>query len=296
MASTSPTLIPHPAYILQRLNTGTSLYLGGIWGQVKSGQTWLASDGTRFVFSADSMSVVYALKGKVYVQDSLGFANEVRTYPLVAAGRSAKPWIEIAQVEVKLMCGIVAGASGVGFAVVIGTEIGEFAFENRDNFRKWQRQLSAVLKARAILKQHAPMLYDKVFNAVLHQIYKDVKGHLPDGVTPEIVAFGVGVVVGSVGKKLAQGKFSLLAVIFVIVEQLAIRFSLGVIPGAIKITEDEYRKMADQILSQLRTAGVTIHDADIRKIVEEVRHHPAEIKKAFEEMKGEFEQAKKAAR
>jgi len=295
MALSSPRALPNPDVILPRLNTGTTLYLGGIWGHVKSGQTWLASDGPRFVISADSMSVVYALNGKIYVQDSRGFAGEVTTYPFVAAGRNAKPWVEIAQVEVKLICGIVAGSSGVGFVVVIGTEIAQFAVENRDNFGKWHRQLSAVLRARAILKQHAPVLYDKVFDAVLHQIYKDVKGHIPESVTPEIVAFGVGVVVGSVGKKLAQGKFSLLAVIFVIVEQLAIRFSLGVLPGAIKITEDEYRRMADQIVSQLKAAGVTIHDADIRKIVDEVRRHPAEIRKAFEEMKGEFEEAKKAA-
>lgn len=256
----------------------------------------MASDGPRFVFSADSLCVVYAQKGKVYVQDARGFAGEVTTYPFVAAGRSAKPWVEIAQVEVKLICGIVAGASGVGFAVVIGTEIAEFAVENRDNFGKWHRQLSAVLKARAILKQHAPVLYDKVFDAVLHQVYKDVKGHLPEAVTPEIVAFGVGVVIGTLGKKVAQGRFSLLAVIFIVVEQLAIRFSLGVIPGAIKITEDEYRKMADEILTQLKAAGVTIHDADIRKIVEEVRRHPAEIRKAFEEMKQEFQEAKAAGR
>lgn len=40
---------------------------------------------------------------------------------------------------------------------------------------------------------------------------------------------------------------------------------LGVVPIAIKITEAEYRKMADEIITQLRSAGVAIHDNDIRR-------------------------------
>jgi hypothetical protein len=226
----------------------------------------------------------------LFAQASQGFIDEVRTYPLVHAGRSAHIWVVVAQTEVKFICGIVAGASAVGFAVVIGTEIAEFMMENRDNFRKWHDQFSAVLKARAFLKHRAPVLYDRVFDAVLHQLYRDVKGHIPDSVTPEIVSFGLGVVIGSVGKKIAQGKFSYFALIFAILEQLTVRFTLSFVPGAIKITEDEYRKLADQIIARLRTAGVIIQDADVRKIIEEVRQHPAEIKQAFDMMRDAFEQ------
>jgi hypothetical protein len=289
--SSFPVLIPHPETTLQRISTGTVLNIGGIWGQVKSGQTWVASDGKRFVFSADSMTVIYAQNGKVYAQASHGFINEVRTYSAVAAGRSAHPWIQVAQVEVRLICGIVAGASGVGFAIVIGSEIAEFVVDNRENFAKWNRQLSAILKARTLLKHDCPVLYDKVFSAVLHQVFKDVKAHIPDAITPEVVAFGVGVVIGSVGKKLAQGKFSLFIVIFAIVEQLVVRFAVSLIPGAIRITEDEYRRMAQQIISQLRTAGVLIQDGEARKIIEEVRQHPAKVKQAFDVLKRDFEQS-----
>jgi hypothetical protein len=186
--------------------------------------------------------------------------------------------------------GIVAGASGVGFAVVVGTEIAEFVIENREDFSKWEHQLEVVLKARAILKEHAPVLYDKVFNSVLNQVFKDVKGNIPDAVTPEVVFFGVGVVIGSVGKKLTEGKFSWFALVFVVVEQLAIRLTIGVVPQAIKITEAEYRKMADEIIGQLRKAGVTIQDADMRKIVEEVQKNPGEVKQALDMMRDAFQQ------
>ncbi len=294
MNSNFPVLMPHPEAIVQRLNTGTVLNIGGIWGLVNAGQTWIASDGRRFVLSADSMTVFYIQEGKLYGQSAQGFINEVRTYPAAAAGRSAQPWVQIAQVEVKLICGIVAGASGVGFAIVIGTEVAEFLVDNRENFAKWHRQLSAILKARELLKKDCPVLYDKVFNAVLHKVYKDVRGHIPDAVTPEVVSFGVGVVVGSVGKKLAQGKFSLFVVIFAIVEQLVVRFAVSLVPGAIKITEQEYRKLAEQIISQLKTAGVMIHDGEARKIIEEVRHNPAKVKQAFDLMRDDFERTKAA--
>jgi hypothetical protein len=283
-----PIPIAHPDSVIPLLNTGTSLFVGGIWGSVTSGQTCVASDGERFLWSADGLQVIYSQGGKFFVQSARGFVNEIRTYPMVAAGRSAAPWVVVAQVEMKLLMGIVAGASGVGFAVVVGTEIAEFVGENRDNFAKLEKQLEIVLRAREILKAHCPVLYDKVFTAVLKQVYKDVKGNIPDGVTPEIVFFGVGVVMGSVGKKLTQGKFSWFALIFVVVEQLVIRLTIGVVPQAMKITEGEYHKMADEIVRQLQTAGVAIQDGDVRKIVEEVQQHPDEVKQAFDLMKDAF--------
>jgi hypothetical protein len=39
------------------------LFLGGIWGTVERGKTWLATDGKRSVISADSMTVIYVLTG-----------------------------------------------------------------------------------------------------------------------------------------------------------------------------------------------------------------------------------------
>jgi hypothetical protein len=290
MSADSPIQIPHPESVIPLLDPATSYFIGGIWGNVTGGQTWIASDGERFVWSADGLEIIYSQDRKFFVQTPRGFANEVRTYPLVAAGRSAAPWARVAQIEMKFLMGVVAGASGVGFAVVVGTEIAEFVIENRDEFAKWEHQLEVVLRARAILKDHAPVLYDKVFNAVLNQVFKDVKGNIPDAVTPEVVFFGIGVVFGSVGKKLSEGKFSWFALIFVVVEQLAIRLTIGVVPQAIKITEGEYRKMADEIMNQLRKAGVTIQDADMRKIVEEVQKNPGEIKQAFDMMRDAFQQ------
>jgi hypothetical protein len=284
-----PLQIVHPETIIPRLDTQTSLFVGGMWGSATSGQTWMASDGKRFIWSADGLQVVYSLDGKFFTQSARGFVNEVRTYPAVAAARNSQFWATAAQTEVKLLMGIVAGASGVGFAIVVGLEITEFVVENREDFSKWENQLETCWKARAILKVHCPVLYDKVFSAVLNRILKDVWANLPDSVTPQVVFFGIGVIIGSVGKKVASGKFTWAALIFVVVEQLAIRLITGVVPQAIKITESEYRKMADEIIRQLQTAGVALQDGDMRKIVQEVQDHPDEVRKAFDLMKNAFE-------
>jgi hypothetical protein len=288
MADNDPTPLEHTETLIPLLDTRTVLHIGGIWGTVSSGDTWLATDGSRLVWSADGMMVIYTIKGKFYVQSSRGFIGEVTTYPWIEAARRAAPMVKLAEMEMKLLMGIVAGASGVGFAIVIGTEILEFVVENRDNFETWKRQLDVVLRTRAFLKANAPTLYDKVFSAILNKVYQDAKAKLPDAITAETVAFGVGVVLGTVGKKLAQGRFSLFALAFVIVEQLVIRFSLNVAPGALKITADEYRKLADEIIGKMRDAGVTVTEPDVRKIVEEVKNHPEDIKQAFKMLQEVF--------
>ena len=80
----TPVLIAHPETIVPNLDTATTLYIGGIWGTVQSGQTWIASDGKRFVWSADGLQVVYSVNGKFFAQGSQGFINEVRTHPFIA--------------------------------------------------------------------------------------------------------------------------------------------------------------------------------------------------------------------
>src|SRR5215831_15551232 len=167
-----PVPIAHPETVLPLCDTRTVLHIGGIWGTIKAGQTVMASDGYRFVWSADSMIVIYSLKGKFYGQGSTGFINELRTAPIIEGARRAEFMAKVAEVEMKFLMGIVAGSSGVGFGIVISVEVSEFMVENRENFDKWKRQLEAILKAREYLKRNAPTIYDKLFNAVLNQVYK----------------------------------------------------------------------------------------------------------------------------
>jgi hypothetical protein len=72
-------------------------------------------------------------------------------------------------------------------------------------------------------------------------------------------------------------------------EQLVVRFSLSVVPAAVKLTKDEYVGLAKEIISKLAEAGVTLDQLDAAKIFEEVQQHPKEIKQAFDMLEGAFE-------
>jgi len=283
-----PILIPHPELLMPFSFSG-EMQIGGIWGSVKAGETWMSMEGERFIWYVDGMQVVYSIGAKFFTQSASGFKGDIRTYPLVAAGVSARPWVVVAETEMKLLMGIVAGASGAGFLLVVGLEVAEFVTENLDDFHKWENQLETALKVRAMLKNKAPVLYDKVFSAVLKQVWKDVKSNLPDAITPQIVFFGIGVIIGAGGKAVAAGKFSILGVLVVVVEQLAIRFTLGVAPGAIKITADDYKKVSKEIIDQVGAAGVALRDGDVQKITEEVRQNPQLIKDALKLLQDSFQ-------
>ena len=285
-----PVMISNPSVVVPRLDTRTKLFLGGIWGEVGAGQTVLASDGKRFIWSANGLHVVYSSGGRFYGQSARGFANEVRTAPLIVGARGAAFMARVAEVEMKLMMGIVAGASGVGFATVVGTEVAQFTVENRNNFAKWSRSFKAFLQAREILRNKVPRLYDKVFNAILDRVWKDWRSKLGGSVTAEIVAFGVGVIIGSAGKYAAEGVFSMLKVALIVLEQIVIRFSLGVAPTAFVHTTQEYKKFADSLISSLPGAGIALTDADVRAVVEEVKRNPNEVRRAFEILKTGFGQ------
>ena len=68
--------------------------------------------------------------------------------------------------------------------------------------------LKPLTKSSSDSKRYTPNLSEKFFNSVLKKVYQDVKSEIPDAVTSDAVAFGVGVVLGSVGKQFEKRKVS----------------------------------------------------------------------------------------
>jgi len=283
-----PVLIA-PEEVEELLAPGnTKLDIGGIWGEVRRGTIWHASDGDRFVLSATSTDVIYYRHGSFYFQNAAGFIGEIVTTPFHEAGVRALPFVKVVEVEMRLILGIVAGASGVGFALVVGTEIGEFLLVHGKDFGRWNEQVEAVLRARAILKSKAPTLYDKLFGAVLHQAWKDMKHEIPEAITPEVVAFMVGVIMGHLGKHATKGPLSALLVIWTVVEALAMRFLVSVVPGAVQLTAREYEQMAREIADKIKNSGITLVPEDVRRMIDEVRQHPEEVRSAYRTLEKVF--------
>jgi len=290
MADNSPFPELHPEAQIKDWLTfiGTKVpvnspYIGG-WPPIEAGQTWLAPDGQRFVLLALSFDIVFCVNGKFFHQTAAGFIDEVTTYPYYAAGQ-ASAWLAIvAEVEVRVVMGIIAGSTGVGWVAIVGTEVAEFIKENRKNFAKWIRTLGAVLEVRATMKRIAPTLYEKVFDAVLKRLF----GKVPDAVTPDVIAFGVGVILGAAGKDLWKGKLSVLSVLLSVLLQIVMRFSLSVAPVAAKLALADYQNFEADLIRTLKDEGISISSADVKHIWEEVQKHPREMKEALDKLKAAF--------
>ena len=104
-AGSNPTLLT-PAAAAQQADPSTTLSIGGIWGEVKAGETWLGTDGERLVLSASPRGVVFLLKPRaatppagVYQQSARGFVGEVTTYPWIEGARRAasSPFVKLVE-------------------------------------------------------------------------------------------------------------------------------------------------------------------------------------------------------
>jgi hypothetical protein len=289
MADNRPFPEPHPEALVKDwlALVGTKVpvngpYIGG-WPPIEAGQTWLAPDGQRFVCFASSFDITFYVNGKFFHQNPAGFIDEVLTYPYYAAGKASAWLATVAEFEMKVIMGIIAGASGAGFFAIVGTEVAEFYKQNRKNFGKWSRMLTAVMEVRATLKRIAPTLYDKVFNAVLLRLL----GKIPEGV-PEAVAFAVGVILGHAGKALWKGKFNEFSVLMEVLKQLVLRFVTSVAPVAAKLALADLQKFEADFIQTMKDEGVSISSADVKQIGEEVQKHPREMKEAFDKLKTAF--------
>jgi hypothetical protein len=293
--SSNPLRIPSEDVEDMIAPEGARLNIGGIWGDVVRGSIWRATDGNRFVMSACSTDVVYYLKGAFYYQTAPGFIGEVTTYPFVEAGRRSAFLVTVGECEMKLLMGILAGASGVGFVIVVGTEVLEFVVEHRDDFSAWNHAFWVALDVREKLKAFAPTLYDKLFTAIFKRFVGDVWSQLGTATTPEIISFMVGVILGHSGHALTEAAeagsvVAPIVILGIILDAMLKRLVLSVIPNAISITSKQYSDIAKDLLARLKESGISLSNDDMVKILHEVQENPEKVKSALARLRETLDQ------
>jgi len=276
----SPLILHNPTEVLQLIkDPGKPFYIGGIYNQtVNAGDLILAVDGYRLILSAYNYQVIFSQNKNFYAQTGQGFISDMIYAPIAEAGQKSKIFVEkVSKLELKLVMGIIAGSGTLGFFIIIGSEIIEFIYEHKSDFGRWSLTVSKLILTRKVMKKSMPTLYNKVWRAVVIKVGRDFENKLGDSIKAESVFFAMGVVIGSVGKKLVNEIFAKLALLLIVLEQIAVRFLLDVLPTDLNKNFEEYQKHISSSILKLKESGVVVTDYETKQIYQEIKTHRKEI-------------------
>lgn len=254
----------------------TSHYMGGIWGVVRPGQTWTCSDGGRYILAASPHMIFFLLKGprsRIYMQTPLGFRGDVTASPYILAGRSAQGGAYLAVFEVSVIIGMFSCLGWGAFLIVLGTDVADFVIRNRELISKSSRVLSAVLEARKVLKQHAPLLYEKVFEAFLRLLAvagKETLSRMPEETVrnPKVLGRLVGGLVGKLGTLALEQNLKTFVRIVKIVVTLLLSTTGPATAGSAGTARDA-KAAARALVSDLKQIGVSLSQGDAEGVLQE---------------------------
>jgi hypothetical protein len=244
-------------------------------------------------------------KGVVYSQSGVGFAGDALGEVAAMVFKSTAPLVPIIMAEYYFLTGVVSCVSGAAFLAILGTDVLRFFVENKEKLPKWLNAVSVTLSVRDVLKQYAPTLYDKVVDAALFAAWKGAKiavaiegpsvgRELPSSVVHDekIVAKGLGVIVGKLGKNLMAQRLSALSIVWTILFGIASAAAKAV-PGAVKKVVADRKQSAQNIIAALRKARVELGPQEADLIIIEVEKNADVLKRAFAALKDAYDKLPK---
>jgi hypothetical protein len=193
---------------------GTHLHIGGIWGDVRAGDSWKTGDGLRFVLCADSSNVYFVKDGVLWGQRAEGFIEDVRFAHAPQVVRSTQGMAIFIEAEMNFIMGIVAGLSGAGFALVAGAGIAEFVTKTRAELPKWYKAIATLLGEWDTLKRYAPKTYDRILAPTVYAFLKQVAKELPAAVasSPTLIGKCAGMILGGILSTAVRARRGIVAV------------------------------------------------------------------------------------
>ncbi|MGD9588102.1 MAG: hypothetical protein AB7Q37_06565 [Pyrinomonadaceae bacterium] len=275
------------------------------YGYIKAGQAWLAYDGRRTIISINTAvaAVIFLLEKpgspehlKLFVQPVEAFKVDVRNWLVDELGQRLEPLKQFVDLEVAFVLGLVSCINFPAFIIISGVGMFEWVVNNRVWLSKVYDAIKITCKVRRFMLDNAPMLYEKIINAMLHSLWDqvpNVAGNVPEAIAndPKGIASAVGVLLGKLTFSGAKSKFAVLFLVFSMLFTIAWQ-AVKKVPGAIVLTAEEKARYAVDLINNLRSQGVTISESEANTIIDEVLANPvqlqihlAELKRAFEAIK-----------
>ncbi len=275
--------------------------LGGIWGVARAGEVWQGLKGRRLLMHASPSMVIFVgmdgpEAGKLYLQRGAAFHGDITTAPAIMGAQRALPMARLVEYEMQFIMGVVATTSGVGLVAVVGTDVLRFFVEHRQQLPMWRKVIAALLTSRAVLKKHAPTLWDAIVHKTLLFAWRgvegvavvaggDIAGNVPQAIVsnPAIIGRGLGMIVGTIGAQVAKGRINAIGLSFSILSKIVAK-TLSAMPGAIKATAQQYTAEGKELVEAIRSGGGHLSEEDAAKIIAELQAHGAEVKAAIDNL------------
>jgi hypothetical protein len=173
-------------------------------------------------------------------------------------------------VEMAFLMGAIAASSSLGFIIVVGGSLAQWAVANRKKIPVWLLVFEKVLRARDLLQQKAPTLYDKVYWAILKDVLRSFGRSLID---PVNLARLVGQLVVSFGKAALKEVFGDLLIAFKNVMEGAVEDLVEMPPELESLAPGEYFRQLEQKLS-IKSKGQALLGGAGGVLVRGVLHTP----------------------
>jgi hypothetical protein len=278
-----------PAENVQDLLTvkPTEMPIGGLWGSITAGSNWQLPEGSRFVLLPSGYDVLYVQGGKYYIQNKEGFIGDVDNWYRGVADRCSSRFVQrVFMTELKLLLGIIAGASGIGFVAVVGAEVMTFVIEHRDDLALWLNAYVAFREFQDNVRGCAPEFYDHLYNDVYQKSKQEWWGQLGNAAkTPETISFFIGVIWGHTVARMRKGHpLTPLFLAWTLFSAVVSRFTIDVGPDAVKSAARNMEEEARKLIELARKDGVILTRNDVEKFRREVQKNQACIIPALEKL------------
>ncbi len=278
--------------------TRASGFSGGIFPFIMAGQLWpgLMGQGSRFILEANNLTVLFMQQGSIYVQNTNGFVEDYRTYPVVRGAQGAASMAKISVFVIDALMGIASVAGGAATVAVTGKDLVQFVNKHGSKVIVIGQVFSALAKARAVLLICAPKFYNKVIEVVFKRALDtswpllkaafpyllkasiSLLPNLPEAVDQNFHKSGkaTGKLIGKMGTAAMKGRLSFAIALVRALLYILLEF-LKAVPRVGKIKAAQYKDLAVQLETALNVSGVYLTQTERDEIMAEIKNSPKKI-------------------
>jgi len=237
------------------------------------------SGNKRLVVGFSAPDVLYISRNRGWMQNQNAFLTETVLAPIAEAGRRLEPTRRILDCGGYFTLGVLSATTLIGFFTLNGIELIDFILRHHNDFPRWVDGVNMFLRARKILKQHAPTLY----NALMRTAIKEIGQRIPENISANDVCKFIGQLFGLVtGTQIFTATQAARAAAMTVLRAIPPTLAATIRAGHAVI--QDIRASAQHIYEVFRRYGIHLALEEAERIVREYAHSEELIKAALTDL------------